>query len=179
MVGHRLRASAEGESAACPPPSPRRWATGRSPTRGASPVSSDGHKSLHNIRYRKLLRHGRGSPPPDNEIVARLLSVAEPQRLMPMLENLMHDANASQDSALQPHSYGWFVYVALSRIEGIHFTETRKAEQQFRLHKLSPNFFTDPRFAETIRTSRCLPAPRLRDTWKSTKAGKHRDARMV
>src|ERR1035437_8802384 len=73
--------------------------------------------------------------PPDNEIVARLLSVAEPHRLMPMLENLMHDANASQDSALQPHSYGWFVYVALSRIAGIHFTETHKAEQQFRLHK--------------------------------------------
>jgi hypothetical protein len=54
---------------------------------------------------------------------------------MPMLENLMHDANASHDSALQPHSYGWFVYVALSRIAGIHFTETRKAERQFRLHK--------------------------------------------
>jgi len=27
------------------------------------------------------------------------------------------------------------VYVALSRIAGIHFTETREAEQQFRLHK--------------------------------------------
>ena len=54
---------------------------------------------------------------------------------MPMLENLMHDANASQDSALQPHSYGWFVYVALSRLQGIHFQVTKKAEQQFRLHK--------------------------------------------
>ena len=73
--------------------------------------------------------------PPDNEIVARLLAIAEPARLAPMLENLMCDANASQDSALQPHSYGWFVYVALSRLAGIHFTQTKKAEQQFRLHK--------------------------------------------
>ena len=73
--------------------------------------------------------------PPDNEIVARLLAVAEPTRLAPMLENLMNDANASQDSALQPHTYGWFIYVALSRLAGIHFTTTKAAEQQFRLHK--------------------------------------------
>jgi hypothetical protein len=52
-----------------------------------------------------------------------------------MLENLMNDANASQDSALQPHTYGWFIYVALSRLAGIHFTTTKAAEQQFRLHK--------------------------------------------
>jgi hypothetical protein len=66
-----------------------------------------------------------------------------------MLENLIYDANATQDSALQPHSYGWFVYVALSRLAGIHFTQTKKAEQQLRLHKRGQRPAPPPSKADT------------------------------
>lgn len=71
--------------------------------------------------------------PPDNDVVARFLAVSEPHRLMPLIESLSYEAE--RDDTLQPHSYPWFVYVGLSRLAGIHFSATRQAEQQFRLHK--------------------------------------------
>jgi hypothetical protein len=82
---------------------------------------------------RRYLDTGQVPHPPDNEIVARFLSVDQPHRLMPMIEALSWEAQ--KDDTLQPYSYGWFVAVALSRLAGIHFTETRKAEQQLRLHR--------------------------------------------
>lgn len=82
---------------------------------------------------RRYLDAGAAPHPPDNDVVARFLSTAETHQLMPLIETLSWEAE--RDDKLQPHSYGWFVTVALSRLAGIHWTATKKAEQQFRIHK--------------------------------------------
>jgi hypothetical protein len=86
---------------------------------------------------RRLLDSGQRPNPPDDDALAQFLAVAEPHRLMPMLEALILDAKAAEGkgTTYNPHNYKWFVYVALSRAAGIHFQVTKKAEQQFRLHK--------------------------------------------
>jgi hypothetical protein len=91
-------------------------------------------------RDRRYLDTGAVPHPPDDSVMARFLAVAEPFRLMPMIETLILDAKQEEarhvkTGTFNPHNYAWFVYVALSRVAGIHFEVTKKAEQQFRLHK--------------------------------------------
>lgn len=66
--------------------------------------------------------------PPDAAIVAQFLAVAEPHRLAPMLENLMLDKQPA-------YSYAWFVTVALQRMHGIGWQQTKKARAALRVVK--------------------------------------------
>jgi hypothetical protein len=63
--------------------------------------------------------------PPDKEIVAQFLAVAEPRHLAAMLENLMQERQ-------EIYNYGWFVTVALQRCAGVTYTETKKARAALR-----------------------------------------------
>lgn len=81
----------------------------------------------------KLGRDDRNQPtphahPPDLEIVAQFLAVAEPGRLGAMLDSLLLDRKTA-------YSYAWFVTVALQRIHGIAWTETKKARAALRVVK--------------------------------------------
>jgi hypothetical protein len=110
-------------------------------------------------RDRRYLNTGENPPLPDNEITARFLAVAHPQQLMDMLENLILEAKQEDartpDSGphpggtYNPRKYGWFVTTALSRLCGVHFSKTKKAEQQFRIHR---------------RSQRAAPAPPAEQT---------------
>jgi hypothetical protein len=94
---------------------------------------------------RRYLNTGGNPLPPDDAIMARFLAVGHPQELMDLLENLILEAK--QEDARTPESgphpggtynprkYSWFVTTALSRVAGVHYTATKKAEQQFRLYK--------------------------------------------
>lgn len=81
----------------------------------------------------KLGRDDRNQPltdphPPDLEIVAQFLAVAEPRRLETMLDALLIERQPA-------YSYAWFVTVALQRIHGIAWTETKKARAELRMVK--------------------------------------------
>jgi len=94
---------------------------------------------------RRYLNTGADPLPPDDTILARFLAVAHPQQLMDTLENLVLEAKQEdaqtpesgphEGGTYNPRKYGWFTTTALSRICGVHFSITKKAEQQFRLHK--------------------------------------------
>jgi hypothetical protein len=66
--------------------------------------------------------------PPDNDLVAQFLAVAEPRRLGTMLDALLLEKQPA-------FSYAWFVTVALQRVHGITWQETKKARSQLRVVK--------------------------------------------
>ena len=63
--------------------------------------------------------------PPHDDLVAQFLTLADPRRLLTMLDSLLCDRYTC-------YSYGWFVTVGLQRIHGIHFQEVRKARAALR-----------------------------------------------
>ena len=60
--------------------------------------------------------------------VAHFLGIAPPRRLETLLDSLMLDR-------VKCYSYGWFTVVALSRIHGIHYRVTKKANALFALER--------------------------------------------
>lgn len=90
---------------------------------------------------RRYVDTGAVPHPPDDEVLARFLAVAEPYRLMPLLETLILEAkqaearSSGRGTPYNTRRYSWFVYTALQRIHGIHWAETQKAQAQLRLHK--------------------------------------------
>lgn len=94
------------------------------------PADVDRFRRRLHAHMAKLGRDDRNQPtqnphPPDNQIVAQLLTVADTGRLDDLLDQLFMDR--------QPcYSYAWFVTVALERIHGIHWSATRQARAALR-----------------------------------------------
>jgi hypothetical protein len=82
--------------------------------------------------------------PPQDDVTAKVLAVADLHRIETMMDNLTLDAiNAGAhqpgtNAALNPQQYIWFVTIALSRIHGIHFSVTKKIRAALRDVKRHP-----------------------------------------
>jgi hypothetical protein len=85
--------------------------------------------------------------PPDDKICAQFLAIAE----WPRLEGVLLDLMGERKEA--PHSYAWFVSVALQRIHGIEPKKLRDRRQQLKLvrkHEQLAGNVADPEFSATI-----------------------------
>lgn len=76
--------------------------------------------------HRRFLDTGAAPHPPDDKLVAQLLAVAEPPRLYACLDNLVTERGH------EPYNYGWFIAVALQRIHGISWQQTKQARTALR-----------------------------------------------
>jgi hypothetical protein len=99
--------------------------------------------------FAKFGRDGNGRAvqfphPPQDDIVAQFLALAEPARLETMLDNLTLDAQTAgahleaTKSAYNPWTYGWFITIGLSRIHGIDFRTQKQARAALRDVKRRP-----------------------------------------
>ena len=75
---------------------------------------------------RRFLDTGGAPHPPPDTLVAQLLAVAPAPRLYACLDNLVRERQH------QPRNYGWFIAVALQRIHGITWQQTKAARAQLR-----------------------------------------------
>ena len=99
--------------------------------------------------FAKFGRDDRGQPlnaphPPPPHITAKVLEVANLHRIETMMDALTIDAinagahHPGSNAALNPQHYIWFVTIALSRVQGIHFSTTKKLRAQLRDVKRRP-----------------------------------------
>src|ERR1035437_8067957 len=105
--------------------------------------------------YRKFGRDENNQPlsdplPPSDNQVAKLLTVADPQRIARLLQDLLHEQHSFRD-------YIWFAAVALQRIHGINTTRQKQGRAlltEVKRGKPAPtaaeqtDLFTPPEFTE-------------------------------
>jgi hypothetical protein len=64
--------------------------------------------------------------PPDDQVVAQVLAIADPPEVFRALDTLLIERKT-------PTSYAWFVTVLLQRIHGISHVQTKKARAALRV----------------------------------------------
>jgi len=110
--------------------------------------------------HRRFLDTSAAPHPPDDKLVAQLLAVAEPPRLYACLDNLV------REQGHEPYNYPWFIAVALQRIHGITWQQTKQARATLRDVKRkahpAPPEQTGLEFAQDLRRQATAAAKGIR-----------------
>jgi hypothetical protein len=89
-------------------------------------LMADSRATLHGYATKFPVRGSENPHPPDPQVVAQFLAIADTRRLGRLLADLMADRQTC-------YSYGWFITVALQRIHGIRPEQWKEKREELKL----------------------------------------------